>query len=248
MKINQKVLAVSIIIILFGTVLISSVLGLWKTKNTNVPGKYQSGQFKDEYNPADIKGSYTFGDISEVFNLPIEDLTAAFAVKDTADVFSFQVKELESIYKSANESGKEVGTDSVRLFVAFYKGLPITLSGTTYLPKPARAILLNEGNMTDEQKTFMESHLTEPQNTANTANPSDNSSPAVSSQSAGGESVNGKTTFNDILAMGIGKEDIEAAINKTIPNTSVLIKDFCADNGIEFSSVKTQIQNLVDKK
>lgn len=153
MKINQKVLGISIIIIMFGTVFITSMLGIWSTTSSKIPGKLQSGEDQGSYNPADIKGSYTFLEISQLFQVPAEDLTAAFSI-DSAIISTFKCKDMEGIFNS--DDGKEIGTDSVRLFVALYKGLPYTLNDTTYLPSPAQEILIKAGNMTDEQKEFVE--------------------------------------------------------------------------------------------
>jgi hypothetical protein len=50
------------------------------------------------------------------------------------------------------------------------------------------------------------------------------------------------------LAIGVKKEEIEAAIKTTIPDTSVVIKNFCLENNLEFTLVKTELQNLIDKK
>lgn len=142
-------------IILFGTVFITLAFGLWKTTSSKIPAIIQSGENQGEYNPADIKGSYTFSEISQVFQIPIEDITAAFSIT-SQDADTFKCKDLESIYSS--DDGREIGTDSVRLFVALYKGLPYGLNDTTYLPESAQEILLSVGNMTEEQKQFVETH------------------------------------------------------------------------------------------
>ncbi len=155
MKINQKLLGMLIVTIIFGTVFISSRFGLWQTTNTKIPQKYTSADYQDQYDPADIKGSYTFGEISQLYQVPIDDLVTAFSI-DAGDASSFKCKDLESMYDKAD--GKEIGTDSVRLFVALYKGLPYTLNSSTYLPVSAEEVLLIMGNMTDEQKQFVASH------------------------------------------------------------------------------------------
>lgn len=238
MVIKQRVLAFAIVILLFGTVFVASVLGFWKTTNSKIPVKYESGPFKDAYNPADIRGSYSFGVISEVFKIPIEDLAASFAIPRQGDeIAAFQCKELESIYESAKLSGKEVGTESVKIFAALYKGMPIELTETAYLPKPAEAILLKTGNLTDEQKAYVSSHLIDPEIAT---------APSASSKSEGTDFVKGKTTFNEVLALGVKKDALEKAINATITDTSITIKDFCTENSLEFSTVKSLIQSLID--
>ena len=155
MKINQKVLGLSVIIILFGTIIITSALGLWQTTSTKIPVSYSTGDYKSRYNPADIRGSYSFGEISQIFEIPLEDLAAAFAV-NRDDASLFKCKDLENLY-GAQE--KKIGTDSVRIFTALYKGLPITLTDTSYFPGTARDILLKAGKMSDEQQQYMALHI-----------------------------------------------------------------------------------------
>ena len=54
-------------------------------------------------------------------------------------------------------SAQEVGTASVRLFVAFYLGLPFDLSTDIYLPESAAAIL-GERSLTPEQAAYLAAH------------------------------------------------------------------------------------------
>jgi len=51
----------------------------------------------------------------------------------------------------------EIGTASVRLFVAFYKNLPFDLSTDIYLPEGATA-LLKQQKLTPEQSAYLETH------------------------------------------------------------------------------------------
>jgi len=238
MKINQIFLSIVVIVIIFGAIFITKAVDLWQTKNTKIPQTYQSGEFKGQYDPSDIRGSYTFSEVSELYQIPLEDLGNAFAVQ--SNFSSFQCKDLESIYVLAKVAGKEVGTDSVSLFVALYKGLPITINDATYLPNKAESILLNAGKMTEEQKTFIASHLTDVEkastvirNETSTENPS---------------FVKGKTTFLEVLAIGVKKEAIETALNTSIVDTSAVIRDFCTARGLEFTDVKAKIQTLIDQK
>lgn len=246
MVINQKVLGLSITVLLLGTVLVTAVTGLWKTTNTKVPAKYSTGSNQNEYNPADIRGSYTFGEISELFGVPLDELAAAFDVQQTENAAAFQCKELEASYEWAKAEGKEVGTDSVRLFVALYKGLPIELGDSTYFPKQAQTILLSRESITEEQKAFVSAHLVEmPSMVSPEAAPSAPTQEAASS-SGKTASITGKTTFDEVIALGVGKESLEKLLNKPVPDTSVTLKDFCAQNGIEFSDIKSGIQGLID--
>ena len=136
---------------------------MYAIRSYYVPAKYQNGEAKGEYNPDDIRGSYTVGEISELFDIPLVDLGNAFVVDNKNEFSTFLCKNLEEIYLVAKSSGKEVGTNSVRVFVALYKGLPIELDDATFFPETAEEILLNTGKLTDEQKAFVNSHLVKPE-------------------------------------------------------------------------------------
>ena len=95
--------------------------------------------------------TYTFGDINRLFNIPLEDLRVAFGLPSDADVAAFQAKSLEEMYSGLEQ---EIGTGSVRLFVAFYKGLPYELDSAedTYLLPEAVEILQNQGRLLPGQR------------------------------------------------------------------------------------------------
>lgn len=80
MKIKPQIaVAVTITVFVLG-ITITSVLGLWKTESTKIPAKYKEQQYSGQYNPADIRGSYTFLEISRLYNIPPEHLFTAFDV------------------------------------------------------------------------------------------------------------------------------------------------------------------------
>ena len=158
MKVKSYAVALIVLIVIFGSVAITSYLGQWKTTVEKVPAKITEGAASGQYDPADIRGSYTFGDIEAAFGIPVDDLGVAFGLKDPSTYAAFQVKDLETKYASLAASGKVVGTDSVRVFVALYKGLPITLLDTTYLPKPAVDILKAKATLSQEQMDFINKH------------------------------------------------------------------------------------------
>lgn len=107
-----------------------------------------------EYDPDDIKGSYTFLEISNLYKIPIPDLAAAFMVEESA-AKEFKCKDLEGIFSTAPN---EIGTASVRLFVSLYYGLNYKSTEEIYLPESAMGILKQHGRMTPDQLLYLESH------------------------------------------------------------------------------------------
>ncbi|MEN8905129.1 MAG: hypothetical protein ABF289_04130 [Clostridiales bacterium] len=236
MKVKFMSVTIIIFAVIFGSIGITSVLGIWKTENTKEPAKYKEGEFKGEYNPADIRGSYTFGEISDLFDVPISDLSKAFALKDEDE--SFKCKELEMIYEQSALNGKEVGTDSVRIFVALYNSLPITLNNSTYFPNPAVNILKNKVSIKDKELEYIESHKVE------SIEIIESDKDINSSEENEEFKVKGTTIFKELLDEGIKKEEIEKILDGKITDDTLVIKDYCSENGIEFSSIKTKLEEL----
>ena len=159
MTITSKSLTIVIFVTIFGGIAFASAMGWWATESSKVPAAFAEGEFAGQANPADIRGSYTFGDISNSFDVAPAVLVQAFGVQ-TDDPAAFAVKELESLYA---DSGFEIGTTSVRLFVAYYVGLPFDTTGQEiYLPRSATEILLAKNNLTPEQIAYLEKYTAEP--------------------------------------------------------------------------------------
>jgi hypothetical protein len=251
MNLTSKPLAVIIVVILFGGIAFTTAMGWWQTMSTKEAATYTEGEFAGQANPADIRGSYTFGDVEKNFGIAPAILAQAFKV-ESGDPAAFQVKSLEEIY---GDSGYEIGTASVRLFVAFYNGLPIDLSTDMYLPEEA-AGLLKQRTLTPEQWTYLEAHTVPRSASAAVtapeagAAPSSESTPAAestSSEESTEKLVKGKTTFQEILDWGVSQEVIEQVMGKPMPNPLTTVKDFCTEQGLSFETIKPALQAEVDK-
>lgn len=155
MKIKMLPMAIMIMVLIFGGIVVSDYLGLWKTTTEKVPGTIESGVAEGSYNPADIKGSYLFSDISSYFEIDSVILFEAFGIDTATDPGVFKVKDLAALYV---DSANEVGAESVRLFVALYNNLPYTLDGS-YLPAKAVTIIQEHNtNLTQEQNDYLATH------------------------------------------------------------------------------------------
>jgi len=150
MKIKPYSLGIITLTVIFGMVFLSDILGYWATENKKEPSEIQTGEFTGESNPADIRGSYSFADIENAFQVPSKILAAAFGIAES-EADNFQLKSLEELYGSLAEEGTEIGTSSVRYFVALYTGLPYELTEAVYLPKQAVEILISQGLLSEDQ-------------------------------------------------------------------------------------------------
>lgn len=247
MTLTSKPLAALVVVILFGGVFFSSAMGWWQTESTKEAAKITSGEFAGQADPADIRGSYTFGDVEKNFAVPSTVLAGAFAVKDSNPA-AFAVKGLEEMYAASEQ---EVGTASVRLFVALYKGMPYDLSTDIYLPESA-AKILQARTLSAEQAAYVAAHTVPNLGTsAPQTSPQATSAPAVEPTPHATSTervVKGSTTFGDLLGWGVSKATIEQVLGVAMPAASgTKVRDYCTEKGLSFETVKSALQAEVDK-
>ena len=240
MKLKSKHLVPLILVIFVAGIAGTMAFNLWRTEGSKIPAKFKTGEHEGEYNPADIRGSYTFSNISENFKIPLEDLGKAFGLDGIENVAEFQCKELKVLYPEPEEG--EIGTDSAKLFVALYTGLPHTPEETTRLPTPALSVLrekLSETQLEEVKKIIINLSASKPVSSQETA-----------AEQAGDQDrgVRGNTTFGELRDWKLAKEDIEHVLGIPMGKPGVTVRDHCTANEIEFGEVKTALQALVDAK
>lgn len=156
MKIKSWQIAVVLIVIIFGGIFASQQLGWWKTEGSKTPATINSGIYAGTADPADIRGSYAFTDIEKSFSIPLADLAEAYQLT-AAQAGTFKCKDLESM--NLAEPGQDIGTASVRTFVALYIGRSpgeITLGD---LPQSAVTVLLAKGQLSADARTYLQGLL-----------------------------------------------------------------------------------------
>ena len=239
MKIKIKHIAPVIVVFFIIGIGGTMALNLWNTAKIKEPDKFKSGDFEGQYDPSDIRGSFTFADINKSFNVPVEDLAKAFGFKDASNPETLRAKNIEGTYGAVE--GGELGTDSVRMFVAYYLGVPFAGEENTLLPRPAVSILRSKGKVTEEQLTFLEGIAVDL--AALKANPglTDVTGHAETEEFK----VRGKTTFKELLDFGFTKEEIEGVLGMPMGRSGEAVRDFVADKGLEFFEYKTKLEELV---
>ncbi len=259
MKLSSRAIAAIVLVIIFGGILTTTAMGYWQTENAKTPARYTEGAFAGQANPADIRGSYSFDDVANNFEIPLADLAAAFRI-DLPDPGTMQLKELETIFE---DTEFEIGTGSVKLFTALYKGLPYDLAiESDYLLPEAVEILKAKATLTPEQISYLDTHTLSPQAASAPAAELDQASGATQDPQVTpvGEAkateeghtpiagkVTGETDFQDLLDWGVQSADIEKALGETLPsNLKTLIKDWASSKSVPFSELKTELQTLVD--
>lgn len=263
----------------------ASALGYWITESKKEPAKVASGEFAGQADPADIRGSYSFGDVEKAFGVPAAVLADAFGFTDrpAAEV---KAKDLETLY--AGKTGAlEVGTDAVRLFTAAWIGMPYEPEADTGLP--ARAVELLEGRaLHPATAALVRSRVVGAPPAIGTlsAAPSQPATPAASApasstpaapapaaapvpaapaatpsapgsgtapaatdthvaEAAAAREVKGSTTFGDLSGWGLSRAQIKEALGGRDPGAATeKVRDFCIAAGVEFSTVKTKLQEM----
>lgn len=247
MVMRSKSIGIIVLTLIFGGIFSSAWLGIWQTESQKIPVRFEEGEAAGEYNPADIRGSYSFGEISQLFDIPLDELGRAFRVPGDIGLEDFQNKELETIYANL-ENEKEIGTASMRLFVAYYKGLPFTPDEDTYLLKPAVNILKAQADLSQEQLDFLETHTLDIEN-APQSSPASEGATEIENPEHDEDAimVRGQTTFAELLDWGLAEETIESIIAGDIPNSHMLVRDYCTENGLGFSTIKAELQIELEK-
>jgi polyferredoxin len=235
LPIKTKTLALVTVVILIGGIGVSMLLGMWNTESSKQPALIKSGDFAGLPSPSDIRGSYTWEDVSNAFEVPSSLLVEAFGASASSD----RVSLLETVYLGKVPEGMEIGTDSVRLFVSFYTGLPHTPEEGTILPVSAIMVLRREGK--DTSPLFED-----------VAGKAISLNEVVSDPVQPGTSIpatitlTGKTTFRELVSAGYALEEIEAIVGKP-DSLDMTVKDFVAAQGIEFSELKEKLAGLTVK-
>lgn len=223
----------------------SMAFNIWRTESSKQPSLIREGEFAGEYNPADIRGSYSLSDVSKAFGIPVEVLAEAFAVSDLDNPGEFQLKELEEIYEGS-EIG-EVGTDSMRLFVSLYTGLPHTPEETTLLLKPAEKVLKEHNpELGLAGITFVRSEELGVTDIAAAAESAGEAADDYDTEEEVG--VKGNTTFNDLYTWGLTEEEVKEVLGMSPGASGMTVRDFLMEEGLEFSEYKTKLQELLESK
>ncbi|MBP7494691.1 MAG: hypothetical protein KA771_04285 [Spirochaetales bacterium] len=251
---RTKVLAVLIVGLFVGGIYLSQALGWWSTVSRKVARTIASGEFAGNADPADIRGSYTFSDIQKNFGIPVEVLAKAFGFEKEPDPASIQAKMIEEQYGEID--GKDIGTDSVRLFVSLYTGIPHASpeEGTGIL-ETAFQVLKEAGKLSPDQEKELLPKVVKVPGDKTTTPPALPAAPAVApekspdSGTAGGTPstevlIKGKTTFKEVLAWGVTKAQIEKVLGRPMPAEGTIIKDWCTSEGLEFGTIRDALQRL----
>ncbi|MGB5823571.1 MAG: hypothetical protein WBH44_05820 [Proteocatella sp.] len=239
---KSRMLFIMILLITFGGIYVADILGFWQTESTKVASIIEEGDYKGLANPEDIRGSYTFLDIENSYGIDSSILAKAFNIK-TDNPDTVKTMEIEEAYSYLGDE-LEIGTGSVRLFVAIYTGVPYTAAEN--IPSTAVSVLKDSGKWSDTLQGELAEYIIQVEAVQTEAVlPSKDDS---SEQHEASEGVTGKTTVKEVIAMGITLEELESIIGAKIENQNLPVKDVCDQNGLSFPTVKGDISKILEDK
>ena len=244
---NSKSFKSSLLIItilglfIFGGMGITKLTGLWRTESSKIPSVFTDGEFAGKYDPADIRGSYTFSNINDSFGISPEILASAFSL-NTEEPGEIKVKDIEGVWGDIVEDA-DIGTGSVRLFTALWCSLPYTPDDRTILPLKAVQILLENGKITGETAEKLEKHAVE---LPKILNDEEITQKIESSEEDTEYKVKGFTTFGELKKWGITEENWKELTGLPMGPSLQSIKGWADENGISISEFRNSLQDLVD--
>lgn len=242
MRLRQYSVAGLIILLFISGISITMITGVWQSESSKIPALYSEGEFAGEYNPGDIRGSYTFSDVSQAFQISVDDLVSAFGLSEESSSMNQRIKIFEDLFGVIAD--KEIGTDSMRLFVALYLNRSYTPEEDTGLPLSAIDLLEEKGRINTEEA--LEYRRTYGVDTAKGI--------PVTGEGVSVDDVEetrvikGKTTFRELIEWGLTKDEIEELIDHPIINIGESMRDFFGSKGLEFSKYKGRLQSILDEK
>lgn len=240
MKLNSKIIVAITAVVIFGGIFASNSVGYWQTQSSKIPKTFESGEFAGEPMPEDIRGSYSFEDIENAFGVDAGIIAAAFNISHD-DPGAIMAKDLEGIY---GEFAVEIGTGSLRKFVSLYTGLPY--ESEDFLLSTAVDVLKANGKWNEEMEQELIGMIFEADTPAPIQVELVEKAPEDEDEKEEEIAVKGKTTVADVISYGIPLEKIEGIMNVHIENENMLIRDLCEQNGLSFSTVKTQLNEMLE--
>jgi hypothetical protein len=244
MRIRTTLLAFILITVIFTGIATTMALDIWTTTSDKIPVTYKEGEYAGQYNPEDIRGSYSFDDVSRLFEVDLAVLLDAFGIAPETEGTEILNKNLETLYEDLEV---EIGNGSVQLFVAMYRNLPLVPEDTYLLSRAVDIILEENKALTEAQKAYLETHQVTVEGTR-TLSSGTTPEPVPAGPEVKEEEenlVNGSTTFQKVLDAGITKEEISAVLGKPMPLPNQTVKNFCLAEGLSFSTIKEQLNELV---
>lgn len=222
-------IAMITLVLFIGGISLTSALGIWRTSSDQTLSKLTLQDGTVVMDPWDIKGSFTLATVAQQFAIPEDAIRQAFDIDASQDLGVFKSKDIEGLYRpaTANEnSGLEIGNESLQLFVALYSGVPIQDLGG----------ILQDIDLPSSAWVILRSRLSDPPEVLKPYLEGQGQAEQVETKTE--PLINGNTTFYEALKLGISQTQIESVLGMSMPAENIVIRSFCKDKGLSFQTVK----------
>ncbi len=240
-RVKTLPLAGIVLTLMLGGILLSMSLNLWRTESVKTPVKFSTGEFAGESNPADIRGSYTWLDLERVFGLSASEAAAAFSPGNQTLSPSSRVSDLEVLYAGRLAPDTEIGTDSTRLFVSLFLGIPYEPEEGTVLPPRAVSYLAERGKLDAAGAERWTAVIS-------AASPAASAGEPTETHEKEERFISGQTTIADLYAWGLSEAEIVGALGFEPKERFENLRTAVTAVGGSFGTIKTTLQALIDEK
>lgn len=217
----------------------SMYTGYWQTERAATPKVIETGAFQGQYDPYDIRGSYTIDEILTLYQIPKQDFYAGLGLPASLPT-STQLKALESTV----ESEEHFGVSNVRDFVAFYVGI------ISEIPDSDAHETTNTTDNSNETTTNAKETNIYVQGSqgggfgSGLGNPDD---PTINHNNRSATTPTGGTTLAQVYEWGITREMMEKQFKVNFDQLDItpetILKDFADQIGIKMYDIKEFINS-----
>lgn len=220
----------------------SMYTGYWQTERAATPKIIEAGSFQGQYDPYDIRGSYTIEEILTLYQIPKQDFYTGLELPASLPTSS-KLKELESIVNG--EEYFEVS--DVRDFVAFYLGI------IPEIPENSEHETVTIGDLATESTTNAQESNAYTQDSQDNqsgefgsglGNPND---PTIDHDNKSTTTPTGGTTMAQVYEWGISREMMEKQFEVNFDHlgisTETTLRNFSDQTGIKMYDIKEFISS-----
>ena len=149
---------------------------------------------------------------------------------------------MEELYSDLDDN-IEIGTGSIKQFVALFTGLPY--EGEDYILDTAVEVLKENGKWSDEIELEIKERIINSKdiNINEVKQPLEENKEEVEHNDE--MEIKGKTTIKEAIVYGITKEKLEEILDTKIENENLLIRDICEEKGLSFGNIKDELNSLL---
>jgi hypothetical protein len=217
MRVKPILFGVVVVIVFMSVVVISQAAGYWSTSGKVTTSGELVNPSADDVET--IKGWMTLNQISESYAVPLIEILQKFSLPDDT---------------SGETAIKDLESETFEVTI-LREWLVSRMNGE--VPAMATPVSTEQSSQIAVSPTQEATISIPPQPTVD----------ITETHIAPEKTITRKTTFQELIDWGLGIKVIESVIGSPFPGGEIIIKDYVTGLGMEFSPVKTTLQEALDK-